>query len=233
MPLPQIAIDQFSGPLDLLSTLVQKKEIDPQDVEIRAILIQIFDLLQKEELLELGADSIGHAGLLLLLKSRALLPPKETENQEEILEAFNPDILDKLVHYCQMREKAVQLSLFEEKGPEGFHRPSTPPVIPEKPLGIEHISLEEFAHLFKTLLSKAKSDRHVIHEEEWRVSDKMGVIKEKLKGQKEHLLDYFFNWEMNRIELIVTFLAVLELMKNGIIFLIKRDGQHYLIRQRD
>lgn len=228
-----VELEQFSGPLDLLSALVQKREIDPQDVEIRKILLQIFQLLPKEEILEQGADTIGHAGLLLLLKSRALLPQTELNAQEEILEAFSPDILDKLLHYCQFREKAVQLSLFEERGMESFSRPEAIKTTPEKPLGIEHISLSEFAHLFQTLLSKANAERKVIHEEEWKVSDKISFVKEKIYTQKEYLLDYFFNQQMSRIEHIVMFLAILELMKLGTIYLIRKDGQNYLIRQRD
>lgn len=228
MTSPRLELELYSGPLELLTSLVQRKEIAAAALEIRAILLQILDHLTKEALLLEGADSIEHAGILLLLKSRALLPQLKEETDEEVIEKFNAEILDHLLHYCLYREKAEQLSLFEERGQESFTRPDIQITAPARPLGIEHVSIQEFGALFQQILRRAEANKEVIEDEEWTVKEKIQFLRTRLDKGMLTPLNCALNEQMGKLELIVTFLAILELMKLGELEIIKKDEQLFL-----
>lgn len=228
MTSPRLELDLYTGPLELLTSLVQRKEIAAAALEIRKILIQILEHLTKEEMMNQGAESIEHAGLLLLLKSRALLPQTEEVDEESVISKFNAEILDHLLHYCLYREKAEQLSLFEERGQESFTRPELPIEAPARPLGIEHLSLEQFSALFQQILRRAEANREVIQDEEWTVRDKILSLRTTLRKGEMMPLSFALNEQMGKLELIVTFLAILEMMKLGELEIIKKDEQIFL-----
>lgn len=207
-----LKLPEFEGPIELLWALVQKNELDICNLGLKAIIEQMAGIVDQE--IELGAESIGHAGNLLWIKSRALLP--RTDVDEEIAEDpadLNKNLLQKLVEYCRFKDAASHLSLREEKAKESFFRPS--PLIDgmKKNLGIEHVSLEELAAVFQIVLEKAKETRGVIEEEEWRVSDKMQQILSELKLHSRIAFERLFQAEYTKLEIIVLFLAILELMK--------------------
>lgn len=212
----QITLPEFSGPLEVLTTLVQRKEIEVDSLEIRQILAQLIAQLQQDaEKLMLPIESIGLTGLLILLKSRALLPPDPNDTEEELIKIFDVNTLDQLLHYYQFKEAAQELSAFEEREPDSYPRPLFPMEVQERPSGIEHLSLEGFASLFHEVLKKAKETKGKITEEEWKVSDKIRALRLMLKETPEWNFSTLFHSELSKMELIVIFLAVLELMKLG------------------
>lgn len=212
----QITLPEFSGPLEVLTTLVQRKEIEVDALEIRQILAQLIDQLQKDaDKLLLPIESIGFTGLLILLKSRALLPPEKGDTEEELIKIFDVNTLDQLLHYYQFKEAAQELSAFEEREPESFPRPLFSLEPQERPSGIEHLSLEGFATLFHEVLKKAKEIKGKITEEEWKVSDKIRALRFTFRESPELDFSTIFHSELSKMELIVIFLAVLELMKLG------------------
>ncbi len=85
----------------------------------------------------------------------------------------------------------------------------------EKTLGIEHLSMEDLAKLFQSVVAKASSQKMTIHEEPWKVSDKINHLRDLLKSDKQIGFERIFSRDKPKVELIVTFLAVLELMKIG------------------
>jgi segregation and condensation protein A len=87
--------------------------------------------------------------------------------------------------------------------------------MPKKHLGIQHLSLDDLASLFQQLLSKAEPKRSTVTEEVWKVSDKITDLLSLLKNNKPIVFTSLFTPEKSREEWIVTFLALLELMKMG------------------
>ncbi len=223
MPIPLLALEDFSGPIDLLTSLVQKKELEADSLQIRLILKQLFSDPSSFNPLAEGSDAISHASLLLLLKSRALLPNLDHDDEETILSKFDPETLEQLVHYCAIREKVEQLSFFEEKGLKSFTRPELPIEVPAKGLGIDHVSLDELAGLFRDLLKKAAQNKGTVHNEAWKVSDKIAFFRKWKAVKKELSIIETFSSLSSKLEIIVTFLAILELMKLGEINLIKQN----------
>jgi segregation and condensation protein A len=204
---------QFQGPLELLCTLVQKEEIPICELEIHSLVLQIKELLS---CLEQAAESIGFAGHLLLLKSRYLLPQDPLAVAEEP-EGLNRTLMENLIEYCQFKEAARALANREEQARESYTRYKYPQGEIKKPLGIDHLSLSDLASIFEQILQKAAKGRTTIEKEEWQVADKIEWIQKQLETAKQTPFETLFPLTCSKLELIVIFLALLEMMKLGVI----------------
>lgn len=206
----------FEGPLDFLLCLLQKEEIEIYDVPIQELIQQfICQFDQWEEGLERGAEFIGTAAYLVWLKSKTLLPRHEQEvTEEELIEDPRFEIIHHLIDYCRFKQAAKELTSRQEKQQACYFRGVD---IPEwkKPLGIDHVSLEELSQLFKEMISKAAQMKPQIQEENWRVCDKIRIIRRLLQERSSFPFVELFSAQQSRPEMIVIFLAILELMKIG------------------
>jgi len=226
-----IKLPEFEGPIELLWALVQKNEVNVCDLDLKELVDQMVRTLGcTEDHLDMGAESIAHASNLLWIKSRMLLPKAEVE----AMAAEDPSnlqmaMLQKLVEYCRFKDAASHLSLREEKAKESFLRPFATIEGIKKPLGIEHVSLSELAAVFQGVLDKAKGTLGTIEEEEWRVSDKMKQVRNSLEKLGSIPFETLFSTECTKLELIVLFLAVLELMKLNEIRVQKKTNQMVVV----
>ena len=210
------ALANFEGPLDFLLCLIQKEEIEIYDIPIQNLIQQFIQQLnQEEEDLEKGAEFIGTAAYLVWLKSKTLLPRNEQpEAEEEKVEDPHFEIIHHLIDYCRFKQAAKELSSRQEKQQACYFRGVDAPEW-KKPLGIDHVSLEELSQLFKEMMGKAAQMKPQIHEENWRVSDKIRIIRRLLQEHSQLPFVNLFSAQQSRSEMIVIFLAVLELMKIG------------------
>ena len=221
------ALDIYEGPLDFLLHLIQKNEIDIYEIAIKKITDQYLGKLKEftENSVDTGAEFIGSAASLLLLKSKMLLP--KHEQLTVLMEESEPDprfdIIHQLIEYCRFKDMAKTLSEREEQQGVFFGRGIDQVPEVKKPLGIEHLSLSDLASLFKQVLTKAPPKVGSIHEDEWRVSDKIFLVRRMSKELQKIPFGLLFSGDRSRIELIVTFLAILELMKLGEIRVIKES----------
>lgn len=211
-------LENFEGPLDFLLHLIQKSEIDIYSIPLHSLTDQF--LLKMEERqnenIDLGAEFVSGASFLHCLKSKTLLPKHEQEENPEDLE---PDprfeIIHQLLDYCRFRDAAKHLEEQEHQQNAYYSRGGDLAAEVRKPLGIEHLSLEDLAALFQQVIVKALPRKGSITEESWKVSDKIRSIKMLLKNNQKIDFKVLFDINMSREELIVTFLAILELMKLG------------------
>lgn len=214
-------LKNFEGPLDFLLHLVQKSEINIYDVSIHDITDQFLTRLKEwvHPSIDTGAEVIGVTASLMWLKSKRLLPKHEQDEDLEEEEDVYFDIIHRLVDYCRFKEIAKTLKEREEQQwgyyPRGAVAPSGDVIQPS--LGIEHLKLEDLERLLQKALDKAAKTTRVVKEEQWRVADKIKLVREMLKDTPKISLDRLFTPEHARVELIVTFLAILELMKEGVI----------------
>lgn len=213
------ALDNFEGPLDFLLCLIQKEEIDIYEISLQQLIHQCLQKLTewKERQIELGAEFIGTMAYFVWLKSRMLLPQTDQPVPEEELEE-DPrfEIIHHLIDYCRFKQTAKELTIRQDQQSACFYR-GLPPSYYQKPFGIDHISIEELKGIFKEIMLKAELPKQQIFEENWRVSDKMSVIRLLLKENEVFPLSELFSKLKSRLELIVIFLALLELMKLGIL----------------
>lgn len=215
------SLDNYQGPLECLYQLVLKREIDIRDVTLREVAHQFSAIVTFPvgQTLEIGAEFVGMLSAMMLLKSRSLLPRHVwSEEEEEQVQQAGLEILNLLVEYCQIKELAKNLSKREEA--QGVHYSRGLILEPESrppPLGIEHLDLEDLGSLFrKVLQSAALMKAHVIQDEEWKVSDKIIYLQHTLREHHRVSLEEAFPLDRGRMELIVTFLALLELLKCGV-----------------
>lgn len=232
---PSYSLDQFQGSLDLLWQLVQNDELDILDLNIKELVDQFLTFEASDEPLDQGSDFIHWGSYLLFQKSKALLPAYEQKDEE--MEEPDPrfDVIHKLVEYCRFKQAARGLIELESQQPGYFFRGNVSgDTARPKPLGVEHLSLQDLASLFQQIASKIATTTRVIHEEEWKVSDKITLISRRIKAEHEIPFFELFSPQLCREELIVIFLAVLELMKNGKIVVVKlSEDEQIVIRESD
>ena len=223
-----LTLENFEGPLDFLLHLVQKSEIDLYEISIQQITDQYLRHLKEkatEKQIDQGAEFIHLAATLHLLKSRMLLPRQE--QQEQLLDHPELDlqfnVIHQLIDYCRFKEAAKSLSEREMQQGGFYSRGCDEIGEPAKPLGISHVSLQDLALLFQQLLTKAKNHHGLILEEHWKVSDKIKFIRQLITELRAVPFMELFSAEASREELIVTFLALLELMKLGELSVIKEN----------
>lgn len=213
-----ITLDNFEGPLSFLLQLVQKSEIAISEVSLKEILSQYLERLQITDV-NSGAEFISTTASLLWLKSKELLPSHEQEISSSLnLEENSPfSILPQLIEYLQFKQLAKDLSEKEEHQ-QGFFVRGTKPPIPEeiKPTcGLEPTALEDLANLFQLQMQKFANKKKEIQEEVWRVSDAVSHLKNRLKTESKIDAATIFTQASVVEELVVFFLATLEMMKQG------------------
>lgn len=226
-------LENFEGPLLFLLHLAQKNEIDICAVPLQKIVEQYMNNeIAEEEELDEGAEFIGAAASLLWLKSQTLLPIPQREDLflplEEESSPFS--ILPQLVEYLHFKQISKELGEMELKQQSFFVRGQ--PADPEEmtlPLSLQPISLQKFVEVFQDVLKRSQSQRGKIHEEKWRVADKIGYIRDCLENETLIPFKFLFSENCCREELIVTFLGLLELMKIGELMVCQNaDGDLYL-----
>lgn len=226
-------LENFEGPLGLLLFLIQKNEISIDEISISPLTQQYQDKITSDAQphLDGGAEFIGTTAFLLWLKSKALLPVHEQmESLREL--ALDPqfDVIHSLIDYCRFKEAAKMLHKREEKQKGLYTRGQEP--IPEikKSLGISHLTLQDLSQIFQALMVKAPIHTLEIQSEPWTVQEKITLIQQLFNRQKEIPFHLLFASDSPRLELIVTFLAVLELMKRGEMQVIQQlDTQQILM----
>jgi segregation and condensation protein A len=218
-------LEAFEGPLDLLLHLIDKNELDIYNIPIKEITDQYLEYVKAMHELELDVTSefLVMAATLLSIKSKMLLPkPPVIELDDYDLEdEFDPraELVQKLIEYRKyksiadlLRDKEVERSLVYTREPEDL----TPflPVVQENPvLGLD---VGDLLIAFQRTLRKMVSRNTVskIRRDEISVKDRMKEVVLLLKERGGKLLfSKLFDYEMTREEIVVTFLALLELMK--------------------
>jgi segregation and condensation protein A len=210
---PNIALNNFEGPLDLLLYLIQKEEIDIYDIPLhemtRNFLIALIE--ESDRKLDIGAEFIGGTSFLLLLKSKRLLP-KEV-NQEESSEDKTLLVLKDLIEYCTFKEIAKRLSIIEEKNNGHFERglnssSDTPPI-----LALNEYSINDLSKILNALLSKKPKEIQILKDEGFKVEERLEFLRKSFKESFVLFFDDLFSIDKSKDELIATFLAVLQLVK--------------------
>lgn len=210
----------FEGPLDLLLHLIKENKIDIYDIPISLITRQYVEYLElmKELNLDIAGEFLVMAATLIQIKSKILLPPVETEAEEPI-EDPRAELVQRLLEYKAFKEASSEFRERETIWKGIFHR--MPPQEEDLEVGPEQslseITLFDLLSAFKNILSKTSEEVIEITRETLTVSDKINFIMEKLEGDEGLKFDDIFEQGLTKIALIVTFLALLELIRLGLV----------------
>ncbi|WP_010273943.1 segregation and condensation protein A [Paenibacillus senegalensis] len=218
-------LESFEGPLDLLLHLIDQAEVDIYDIPIRMITDQYMEYLSMMQELELEVTSefLVMAATLLSIKSKMLLPkpPVIEMDWEGYEEEEDPraELIQKLIEYRKykgiadhLKEKEIERSLIYTREPEDLTA-----YIPDVQVNpVEGLHVADLVWAFKKALRKMADRTRVskIRRDEISVKDRISEIYEQLSGRKGKVLfSKLLAPGFSREELVVTFLALLELMK--------------------
>ena len=214
----QVSIDVYRGPFDLLLKAIDEGEIDIFRVSLEQITSTYFEYWKREVPdLVLASDFLIMAAYLLELKSKSLLPAREEDMGEEIL----ADIEESLVSHIQEYEVYKNLAQTLRQRKEVFERVygRHEGEAEEKEIELVDVSLKDLVLAFKRVYEEAgKREKIVpIQAEEIKLEDRIIEIKRMVAGRKDGVPFEDIFLRRSRLEIVVTFLAILELAKQRFI----------------
>ena len=220
----EIFLETFEGPLDVLLYLIRKQNFNILDIPMAAVTRQYLDYIEeiRSRNLELAAEYLLMAAMLIEIKSRMLLPPKKTSDGQEA-EDPRAELARRLKEYEQIKLAAQNLSVLPQAGRDFFH----PNIDREKPTGnhLPSVSVEELQQAWQEILLRARLvQKHRIQRTELSVREYMGQILRTLRGKRFVAFDELFNPDQDVAVLVVTFIALLELAKEALVEITQAEG---------
>ncbi|HZS11328.1 MAG TPA: segregation/condensation protein A [Nitrospirales bacterium] len=222
MELPyHVRLESFEGPLDLLLHLIKKNEINIYDIPIALITQQYLDYLTLMTSLNLGVagDFLVMAATLVQIKSKLLLPPDENETDEDDGPDPRDELVRRLLEYKQFKEAANQLDHREHLWRDVFGRDPIEPVSTKsEPASIDEISLFDLVDALQGVIARTPQTRLMeITAEHLTVKDRMAAMLETLDGRESITFVSLFEESSHRLVVVVTFLALLELVRLNLV----------------
>ncbi len=233
MEKPNLKLDVFEGPLDLLLHLIEKNKFNIFDIPIVEITEQYLDYLDKmkQEDIDVMSDFLVMAATLISIKSKMLLPKEEDPEEEE--EDPRSELVKSLLEYKMYKYASTELKDLSIDAAGSYFKSESIPaevkqikeeVDPQELL--QDVTMQKLNEIFKTLLKReidrvdpVRSKFGTITREEIRLEDKMVEIRNEIKGLRSINFRTLLGSKRGKINLIVSFLAILELMKSGVLII--------------
>jgi segregation and condensation protein A len=216
----KVKIEVFEGPLDLLLYLIKKDEVDIYSVSIERITNQYLEYLNTFRMLdlEIAGEFVVMAANLIYIKSRSLLPVDQEAPEEESDEE-DPcwDLIRQLIEYKKFKDAAMQLQRWEIAQEGIIPRIAGKPTLNDaETLLKEEVGIFDLISAFQKVLrklGKRRENLREIFEENFTVSEKIDFILETITPERPATFSSLFAAAAGRTEIVVTFLALLELMR--------------------
>jgi len=216
----RVRLEVFEGPLDLLLYLIRKEEVDIYHIPIERITSQYLEYLNLMQMLDLNiaGEFLVMAATLLMIKSRELLPEEERETiDEDEAEAEDPrlDLIRRLVEYKKFKDAALYLRDQALAREHVFGRESAEAQLgPKSEIPLAEVGLFDLLGAFQRALRRIQNeDLKEIFAERFTVSEKIDDILRRIAETPQLSLTGLFEGMRSRHEIVVTFLAVLELIR--------------------
>ncbi len=211
----RVQLPVFEGPLDLLLHLIKKNELNIYDIPIALMTNQYLEYLDlmKSLNLNIAGEFLVMAATLIHIKSKMLLPP---EDQEEETEEEDPraDLVRRLLEYQQFKHAAEGLAWREEIWRDVFRRENPPADPAEEEVVLSEVSLFDLMEALQAVLARVPKDKVLeIIPDEVSVRQRMSQMMERLEKVDGLIFESLFEGERTRAAVIVTFLALLELIR--------------------
>ncbi|MBA2622424.1 MAG: segregation/condensation protein A [Chthoniobacterales bacterium] len=215
----KVRLEIFEGPLDLLLYLIKRDELDIYEISLERITGQYLEYLQafKELNIDVAGEFVVMAANLIYLKSRSLLPVDQ-QPPEEDAEEDDPrwDLIRQLIEYKKFKEAAAQLQVRQLEHERVFFRtPGGFDDTPAAPLRLGEVGIFHLINAFQAVIKRveAREDLREIFGEHYTVSDKIDWILQRVSDGVPLRFSELFASLASRVEIVVTFLALLELIR--------------------
>src|SRR6185369_5022748 len=216
----KVQFEVFEGPLDLLLYLVKKEEVDIYEVNLTKLATQFIEYIElmRQLDLEVAGEFLVMASTLMYIKSRELLPVDRQVEAEGDDDEEDPrwELIRQLVEYKKFKDAATQLQQREAEQENVFPRlpgkleyeSAEPPARPE-------VSLFDLIHAVSNVLKRfqQRDEPRDIFEDKWTVSEKLELLRQLMASKGALTFSELFLQSASRTEVVVTFLALLELIR--------------------
>jgi segregation and condensation protein A len=221
----EVFLEAFEGPLDLLLYLIRRQNLDILDIPVAEITKQYMHYVEMMHSInmELAAEYLVMAAVLGEIKSRSLLPRPKTEDGAEE-EDPRAELIRRLQEYERFKKAAAELDAMPQEGRDFWAVKTAGPdyTIEKEP---PQVDLRELLLALQDVLRRADLfESHQVSREGLTLREKMGHVLEMLKGREFLPFVSLFTVEEGRIGVVVTFMSILELVKEGILDLVQTES---------
>lgn len=216
----RVKLNIFEGPLDLLLHLIKEQKLDLYDIPISTITKQYLEHIDimKELNLNIAGDYLVMAAELTRIKSRMLLPQQEPEEENESGEDPRENLVRQLLEYRKYKEAAAELRVMELNQKEIFTR-NVPEQLVEGDDDIKYdVTVYDLMIAFKNIVKELSfREDYEVTIDKISITDKINSIMEKLSDEISITFDELLHLARSKMEIIATFLGILELMRLNLI----------------
>src|SRR5689334_6859336 len=216
----KVKFEVFEGPLDLLLYLIKKEEVDIYEVNLARLATQFIEYIDTMRLLdlELAGEFVVMASTLMYIKSRELLPMDQQAQVEGEDDGEDPrwELIRQLVEYKKFKDAAASLQVLEARQEDVFPRiPGKLEFETEPTATRPDVSIFDLVNAVNSVLKRfnQKEDLRDIFEDKWSVSEKIELLLRILSERLKMKFSELFEGVTSRSEVVVTFLALLELIR--------------------
>ena len=228
----QVKFPVFEGPLDLLLYLIKKEEVDIYEVNLTQLATQFLEYIEvmRELDLDIAGEFLVMASTLMYIKSRELLPVEQQVVTEGEDEGEDPrwELIRQLVEYKKFKDAAAQLANLEAKQEATYARVPVKPVFDEDaPVAKSQVGLFDLLNAVNAILKRVnqREDLRDIFEDKWSVSEKIETLRTLILERSRMRFSELFAGATSRTEVVVTFLALLELIRLHVLQC--TQGEHF------
>ena len=236
----KVNLDVFEGPLDLLLYLIRREELDIYDIPIEHITAEYMKFINeaREMNLDIAGEFIVMAATLMVIKSRMLLPvDRRTVNEDGNEEWVDPrlDLVRQLIEYKKFKDAAIRLETMEALQSDSFDygggRPKFEKTAADARGALANLDLNDLLTAFQEVLARANE---IPHEElkgiRFSVPEKMDYVLERARKEGQVSFVTLFREDAPKGEVIVTFLALLELLRQHRVIVYQNAAFHEINR---
>ncbi|MDX9974724.1 MAG: segregation/condensation protein A [FCB group bacterium] len=218
----RLHLDEFEGPFEVLLYLIKAQEIDIFDIPIVKVTEQYLRFLEimREENLDVAGEFLVLAATLIQIKSKMLLPSDVDTDEDEQMDEEDPriELVEKLIEYRRYRDITERLQRLEEERENWYTRNVKPEIEPdpEQEEELLELTLFDLVEAFRGVLRFFNEDVvHTVVAEGASVDEKVAYIEERLAQDGSIAWTDLFRSCRSRVEMVCSFLAVLELIRMG------------------
>ena len=232
----KVNLDVFEGPLDLLLYLIRREELDIYDIPIEHITVEYMKFIKeaRELNLDIAGEFVVMAATLMVIKSRMLLPvERRTANEDGTEEWVDPrlDLVRQLIEYKKFKDAAIRLETMEALTSNSFDygggRPKFEKTAADARGALAHLDLYDLLTAFQEVLARANE---LPHEElkgsRFSVPEKMDIVLNRARSEGQVAFVSLFAEDAPKGEIIVTFLALLELIRQHRVIVYQNAAFH-------
>ena len=222
----EVFLEAFEGPLDLLLYLIKRQNLDILDIKVAEITRQYMDYigLMTGMQFELAAEYLVMAAVLAEIKSRMLLPRQSDAEDEE--DDPRAELIRRLQEYERFKQAALDLDDLHRMNRDYWVASADVPVV-EKNKPLPEVDLHEMLIAFAKVLKRAENyTSHRVSSETLSTRERMSAILDRVHQAGDQFVDFseLFDFEEGRSGVVVTFLAIMELIKEALLEIVQTEA---------